>query len=448
MIVIAVAVSAFFFKSTRLSSRIRRAEDAFAEEDYTRAGEIVKDILDKNHDYPPARYLKARLLIHQNQYVMAIYELNSILTLPDFRTYASEYELRSQLAHLYSETKNWDKEIEEYKMILMIQPDDVNANYRLGHALYSMKNYHSAFTYLQKSFEADPTKTENLLPLGVCYFHVGDHEKSELNLLRALETGNAGEEARFYLGSIYFSKKKYEEAAALLEISRKDRRYFVKSLFLLAKIFYEQENYERAVEILEEGLGNLKEKTDEAYEYRYLLAECYEMLNRLKEAIHHWEKIYSDNPSYRAVKVKLDTYNAILQDDTLTMVYQSSIEELQPLIVEMISGLQYNIIARERINSNEYQYRAFNIKRINEPPILIYFNRSIREITENQIAQFQDKLNSEKCRSGIYITTNKYSLRAKATAASRQIELYDRELVSRVLEKTRIKKKYQTGRGN
>ena len=92
---------------------------------------------------------------------------------------------------------------------------------------------------------------------------------------------------------------------------------------------------------------------------------------------------------------------------------------------------------------NEYLYKTYNIKRINDPPMLVCFNKTTREISEGQVIDFYKRINNEKCKGGIYITTSKFSLRAKSSASSKMIDLYDSDFVSKAMEKINARKKVQ-----
>jgi tetratricopeptide (TPR) repeat protein len=437
-----ISISIMILKSLRIPMSIRKAEERIAEGDYSGASEIVKVVLNKKKDYPPARYIKARLLIQQSQYILAISELNSILTLPDFSKYINELEIHYHLAEHYNITKNYQKEIEEYKAILSFNPDDIKANHRLGHAFYQLKSYKNARDYLLKTVVLDPGASDTFLPLGVSCFKVSDYQKAEQYLLRAFEL-KKDSESQFYLGSIYKMKKDYENARVMLENSRNDRRFLTGSLYMLAEMAFEKEDYGAAIEYLEKGLNSLKEKDEESLAYRYLLAECYENENKIKEAVHHWSKIEVENPNYRSTKIKLEAYRAILENNNLMQFFQTSLEELQPYIRDMIAGLNFNIVSADRLSMNEYLYKTYNIKRINDPPMLVCFNKTTREISEGQIIDFYKRINNEKCKGGIYITTSKFSLRAKSNASSKMIDLYDSDFVSKAMEKINARKKVQ-----
>jgi restriction endonuclease Mrr len=59
------------------------------------------------------------------------------------------------------------------------------------------------------------------------------------------------------------------------------------------------------------------------------------------------------------------------------------------------------------------------------------------------VLEFYKIINKEKCRSGIYITTSKFSLKAKSAASTRLIELLDANYLYKAVErvKTKLQKK-------
>ena len=433
-------VAAFVARKTHLPGRIKKAEEFLENDEIQKAGEIVKKILGKKPDYAPARYLRARILMKQKQYLLAISEFNGVLGITGFADFVREVDVHYHLAVLYHETQQWHKEVEEYRAILTFNPDDIQANHRIGHVLYRQKNYDDAREHLLKAYSQDPSLGDCLLPLGVSCFHSADHAGAEQYLLKSLEMGTDSAEAQYYLGAIYKARKDYDTAIRMYNSVRKEKRFQVGSTRALGEIYFEQEMYDEAIERLEEGLGGLTGKDEESLAYRYLLAECYERANKITEAVYHWQKIYETNSSYRSTKTKLEDYRGILDNENQRVLFTASLEELQPLITEVIARLNYNIISKNQVNINEYFFKAFNIKRINEPPLAIYFNRTTRDITESQINDFYQRMNSENCKSGIYLTTARFSLRAKNTAASMMVELMDSVFLNKAVERVMIKR--------
>ncbi len=438
---VAIVLLIMVLKTLRLPMTLRKVEEYLAGGDLPKASELIRRLSLKRKDYPPVRYLRARLLMLQGQYILSISEYNTILSQGGFDKFFPELDIHYKLAELYGLTKNYSKEIDEYKAILIFNSDDIVANQRLGYAFYQQGNFKNARDNLLKAVLLRPELTELYQPLGVSCFHASDYQKAELYLLKSLEYGGSRTEAEYYLGLIYSMKKDNENAISMLEKAKEDRRFLLGSLHALGQIRFDMEDYSGAIEYLERGLNNLKRNDEESLAYRYLLAECFELENKIVEAVHHWSKIEEENPNYRSTKLKLDSYRQILDNANIMAFFQASMEEMQPYITDIIAGLNFNIVSNDRISVNEYQYRAYNIKRINDPPVLVYFNRTTREISEGQIIDFYKRINNEKCKSGIYITTSKFSLRAKSSASSKMIDLYDFEFVNRSMEKIKSRKK-------
>jgi len=223
----------------------------------------------------PARYIRALILMKQGQYLLAVSEFNAILSIQNFSKYINEIDVHYHLARLYGDTKNFPKEIEEYRIILSFNPDDLVSNHRIGHALYQKKDYKKAREHLFKAITLDSTLTDAYLPLGISCFNTAEYEKSEEYLLQSLKIAGDHSEAQFHLGLIYQMKKDFKNALYMLENSKKDRKYFLCSLYKTGEIYFHLEEYDTAIDVLEQGLSNLKEKDEESLAYRYLLAECY-----------------------------------------------------------------------------------------------------------------------------------------------------------------------------
>ena len=74
IVFIFIAALVMVVRAMQLPARIRKAEEYLNEGDFQKASPIVKEILEKKKDFVPARYLRAKILIMQSQYLLAISE--------------------------------------------------------------------------------------------------------------------------------------------------------------------------------------------------------------------------------------------------------------------------------------------------------------------------------------------------------------------------------------
>jgi len=430
----------YIYASRQISSKIRKAEEFLADGDITKASEIVKKILEGKKDYVPARYIRATILIMQKQYFLAISELNSILSIPDFQIDLNELNIHSHLATLYRETKQWKKEIDELNTILKLEPRNISSNYRMGQISYIQKQYEKTKECLSIVLEIDLTLMDCYIPLGVSFYYLSDYDSAEKYLLKAFDSLNNDPEASYYLGLIYKGKKEHETAIKMFERSKTKNKFYTQSLFKIGELYYDNNYFLKAIEVLEDGLKNLKRQDKESFAYRYLLSECFEKENMLNEAIYHLEQIILDDSNYRDVQLKIKDFNAIMKNNNLSILFTSSLEELQPLLAEIIARLNYSIISKKSLSRNEYLFRTFNIKRINDPPILIYFKRITDEIQVKDIIEFYKLIDEENCKNGIFISTSLFNPKAIQSASSRMIECIDSSYISDSIDKISIKK--------
>jgi tetratricopeptide (TPR) repeat protein len=295
---------------------------------------------------------------------------------------------------------------------------------------------------LIRALAGDPKLNDVFLPLGVSCFHLSEYGKAEEYLLKAVDLSPVPPaEAYYHLGLIYRSKKDNESAIKVFGLARRDPNYALTATLRIGEIYFEKEEYAQAIEILESGMSNIRVREDDSISYRYLLAECYEMENLIKEAVHHWEKIESEHPNYRNTQLKLADYKAIMGDEAMKGIFTSSLDSLQPLIAEIIARLNFNVITKKTLNPNQLVFKAYNIKRINDPPLLIFFDRTTREVPENSIERFVELMKIEKCKTGIYISTSRFSMKAKSSAASNLVELLDKDFVAGTIAKIKQKQK-------
>ena len=426
----------------RLPARVRKAELLFEQDEVDNAFEIVTSVLSRKKGYIPAMYLKARILKRQRQYILAIAEANDILKSGVFSKYVSELDLHYLLADLYARQQLFNKELEEYRLILNLAPSDIAANYAIGMHLYKQKKYREGRDMLIRALAGDPKLSDTFLPIGVASYQLSEFGKAEEFLLKSIDSmPTPSAEAYYHLGMIYKMKKDTENAIRMFEFTKRDADYALIGALRIGEIYYEREMYEKAIEVLEGNISWLRQREDNSIAYRYLLAECYEMENQIKEAVHHWEKIQQERPNYKSTQMKLDDYKAIMGDDILKGVFTATLESLQPTISEIIARLNFNIIQKKVLSPHMMTFKAYNIKRINDPPILIIFDRTTREVPEGSIKNFSGMMHEEKCKTGIYIATTRFSVKAKSTAASEQVELLDKEFLAITIQKIKNKQK-------
>ena len=174
----------------RLSARVRKAELLFEHDDVGEAFHIVEKVLQRRKGFIPAMYLKAKILKRQRQYILAIAEVNDILKNGDFGRFVSELDLHYLLADLYARQQLFHKELEEYRIIMKLSPNDITANHAIGLHLFKQKKYRESRDMLIRALAGDTKLTDTFMPIGIASYNLSEYGKAEEFLLNSGPDGD------------------------------------------------------------------------------------------------------------------------------------------------------------------------------------------------------------------------------------------------------------------
>jgi len=231
----------------------------------------------------------------QPHYVLAlIYS-----TQKDFNQAVSEYELilkhfskvdpqnaeiYGYLGQLYYSQGNFDKAIEQFKMILSLDPQNAEVMYLLGSLYSEIGDPKLAIEFFQKSIQVDPEHENSLNSLGYVYAEEGTHLDEAVELIkRALEISPNNGAYLDSLGWAYFKKGMYAEALELLK---------------------------RAGNLIEDPV---------IYDH---LGDVYLKINEIELAQKYWELSLKLSPNQKQILTKLDNLKS-QQNKEATLSHQN-----------------------------------------------------------------------------------------------------------------------------
>ena len=113
---------------------------------------------------------------------------------------------------------------------------------------------------------------------------------------------------RFKYGSYLLESGDIDAGIQQFQISQRSPSLRLKSLVLLGRCFMEKKLFDLALEQLQHAVEGINVMDDFKKEVLYLLAECYEKLERPEEAIEQFKAIYSNDIGYRDVAEKIDAF--------------------------------------------------------------------------------------------------------------------------------------------
>jgi len=113
---------------------------------------------------------------------------------------------------------------------------------------------------------------------------------------------------RYKYGEYLFESGNVDAAIQQFQISQRSPSLRIKSLVLLGRCFMAKELFDLALEQLKQPAESLTVVDELKKEVLYLLAQCYERLDKQEDAIQQYKAIYSNDIGYRDVSQKINKF--------------------------------------------------------------------------------------------------------------------------------------------
>ncbi|HCR28933.1 MAG TPA: hypothetical protein DIV79_02825 [Opitutae bacterium] len=232
-----------------------------------------------------------------------------------------------------------NSELRSRDLIESIHRDPQNVdNYKLLVRIYlRQEKYDDALAWLEKAFALPDAENDAPLRQLRSELRVNRVERELFELKRSSNSGDTTDERimkletellalkleesrklveqfpndysqRFKYGSYLLESGDVDSGIQQFQISQRSPSLRLKSLVLLGRCFMAKTLYDLALEQLQQAVEGISVMDDFKKEVLYLLAECYEKLERPEEAIEQYKTIYSNDIGYRDVADKIDRF--------------------------------------------------------------------------------------------------------------------------------------------
>ena len=167
---------------------------------------------------------------------LLLFAIYPIMATPQELSVHDQVADHAQKAEQYLRAKQPDRAIPEFRSILVLDPDNVDALGNLGVLLFFHGEYGGAATQLQAALKLNPGLWKIQALLGMARRRTGDSAGSMANLEQAfpkLEDRGIQIEAGMELVEMYAGREELEEAAHVLQVLRHNSRRTWDSLCVL-----------------------------------------------------------------------------------------------------------------------------------------------------------------------------------------------------------------------
>ncbi|WP_434564556.1 glycosyltransferase [Thermoanaerobacterium thermosaccharolyticum] len=212
--------------------------------------------------------------------------------------------------------------------------------------------------------------------LAVEYFNAGNYNKALKHLLIATKGMDVNSYAATrllrYLISTYSALKDYDTA---LRIINDAKAYYVDVpdfKFLEGMIYIDQKRYKKAIETFKECLSMgeyngifITMGGTGSYRAKYMIALCYEKLNKLNDAVKEYMEILKEYPNYQEVFIRV--FDMFVRNEKPEDVYEffnRHVDTKSPVNFAIMARLYINIgrfdIAKQYIDSIDIDLEGLN----------------------------------------------------------------------------------------
>ncbi|MDR1319319.1 MAG: tetratricopeptide repeat protein [Treponema sp.] len=402
----------------------------------------AKAIITRDSRSAEAHYWLGMAYHRDNKDELALAEFKTVNQLGISEKNIPEVEFRELLAQLFISRKQEEEALKEYLLLIKLLPKHAEYYYQAG-KLFSERNRNDlAENYLHKAAELNPKDGRIHYELGVLLYKDKKASEAKAALQVALKySGENPARIHFYLGKIQKDAKDYIAAAASFEKAARDAQFRMRALVERGGCYMSLNAVDKAVPDLERAVKSITdEAAQESLYARYFLGLCYENTREIDKAIAQWDRIYSKKKNFRDVGEKLAKYQELRFDDNMKDYMTAAPVDFADLCKALVSqAMELKVQAAKNINEGceitAIESDAAKWRNTRKMPKLIRFLRGSDPIDDSKVRSLLDDAKAANLTKAALVSGSDFTRTAVEYAASRPIELYNKEKLQELLGK-------------
>ncbi len=414
---------------------------------YAQAGKAAKLLITKEPRNGLAHYYLGICYLQDGKGELALMEFKTVNQISQFGSDLSEIEFRHKMAELYFKYNQPEESLKEYLVLIKIEPHNADNYYWAGKIFDSRNRSDMSVQYLRKAVEVNPRHGNAHFMLGFVQYREKKPVEAKAEFENAIRFDPNNTDSFFYLGKLQKDGHDYTAALLSFEKASKNQELKVKSLVERGGCYLSLNDYDRAIPELERAIKNgTDEGANEILYARYFLAMAYEKQRNLDQAIDQWEKIYKKKPNFKDVAEKLANYQEFRSDDRIKDYLTCSREDFLQICNSIVLSAM-NLVVRD-ISDTPGSVDIIVVEQdsgkwlgTRKLPKLYRFLRTADMIDESVLRKLMEDMKKVSIvRSGV-ITSSAFTRTAIEFAENRSVELFNKEKLQELLNKTDFFKK-------
>jgi tetratricopeptide (TPR) repeat protein len=310
------------------------------ENNLDKSGFAIKMAIEQHPNSTTFLLKKAQLLANSNKPDNAISLLNKIEETSFSEDMFDYYLLK---ANIFSQLRQYEKAIEQYKILLKNDYFDPSEIYMyISFEYENLGNYNKAIANLKKAIELDPDNDSILYEIGYCFEVVNRTEDSIKFFLQYIDRNPYSEAAWFNLGIAYSNIELYEKSIEANEYVIAINDGFSSAYFNKANALANLNRFDEAITVYEETL-ELEDAESTTYFY---IGECYEKMANKEKAMYYYKKAVELDDSFSEAWMGIGSIHEEDGNAKEALFYMRKAVDSDPLNPNfwyMLGDVQYNL---------------------------------------------------------------------------------------------------------
>jgi tetratricopeptide (TPR) repeat protein len=434
----------FVVKSVAAPKRVEVLAELLKRNKIQAVIKTAKAIIARDARNAEAHYYLGRAYLADNKAELALLEFKAVNQIGILEHNIPELDFRQNLAQLFTRFNQGEEALKEYLLLIKLAPNKADYYYWAGKLFADRNRSDMAQNYLRKAAELNPKDGKIHYELGAMLYKEKKSGEAKLELENAIKIQADNAQAHYYLGKLQKDSKDYTIALGSFEKAARDPQFKIKALVERGGCYMALNAVEKAIPEFDRAVRAITDETSQDALYaRYFLALCYEKIRDLDKAIVQWDKIYSVKKNFRDVGEKLSQYQELRSDDKMKDYLTSGSQDFIELCKAMVGqALALQVKGAKSIPNGceliAIENDSAKWKNVRKMPRLLRFFRIPEMVDESLLRNLLDDAKGQNMLAGMAVSSSGFSRSAQEFAESRPIELFNKEKLQELLQKTTI----------
>lgn len=403
------------------------------------AKKLISKSLAKNPKNPELKWYKAKCEIAQNQLIMAIVSLNDIIKVDVFTDEVTSNLVHQKLASLYQKTGRSKEAITEYFVLLENEPDNYEANYKIGEFYFNTKKYNEAIKYLKGAAASKKNDINAYLLLAEIYLKKNDFETGQNFVSKALNIDSGHPRAVYLMGRVSMKNNNFEQAIDYFDTLTMSHNEYEHIAGVLCGINYRNlRRYAEAIEYLEKHLNHIAEDSDLLHQGAKTLLGLYEKMRLFKQLKVFLESYETKTSDIDFIRQKKELYQYVFSFPKVSSFMSSSEADILVKFKELIEHNNYIVDKTGRLKEEDLAETMFIKalkygKGIQKTVSVFFINLSPEIIGLDSVKHYAEVMKKESATSGFVLTPFSFTKSAEDYVSTIALTLFNGEKLNKII---------------